>query len=171
MKTYLLILHIIHIGSAVFWGGTTIMIHFFLMPAIGKLGPDGPKMMQTFMGTRKFPMVMTIFGTLTILSGVALMDYYSMHFKADWFTTNAGIALGFGAACGLGALLTGLILNKPAADRTAKIGAEIAKSGGAPTEAQIAEIQRNRAIIMKGIRWIAWLVIIAVVCMSGAKYF
>lgn len=39
MATELLALRVVHVLGAVIWGGTSIFVAVFLMPALGTLGP------------------------------------------------------------------------------------------------------------------------------------
>lgn len=170
MDTYNLILHIVHISCGLFWGGAALMLHFFIMPAVQRSGPDGAKMMGTIMATRNLPAVLMVNAILTVVAGLMMMDYISGHFQGSWFGSNMGIILSIGGTTGIVAFLIGLLVNKPAASKIAKISAEMAQSGNPPTEAQTAELTANRAKIIMGIRIIAWLIIVTIVCMAGAHY-
>jgi uncharacterized membrane protein len=170
MHEYMLFLRIIHIVLAVFWGGTAIMLHVFFFPAMNKLGPDGGKVMQIFMATRKFPLVMLIAGLLTVLSGLAMMDHLSNHFTAEWFDTKYAICLTLGGVFGLFAFFIAWLWNKPSADKMRKTGMEIAAAGGPPTQEQTATMIAMRGRIVLGVKGIAYCILIATITMGMARY-
>ncbi|MBL7812756.1 MAG: hypothetical protein JNL57_11080 [Bacteroidetes bacterium] len=170
MHEYIFTLRLLHLLFGVFWAGTAIMQHFFLIPAVRSLGPDGGKMMQAMMRTRNFPIVMLLSGFITVLSGLGLMDSFSGHFRTEWFSTGYGAMLGIGGFSAICALLTGLFVNKPAATAIGKLGAEISAGGGPPTPEQLAEMTRLRTKLEKGASMIAWCMILAVATMGVARY-
>lgn len=170
MDIYSLSIHVIHIACGLFWGGAALMLHFFIMPAIKNAGPDGAKMMGAIMGTRKLPVVLLGFAFVTIGAGFLLIEHVSGGYQAAWFGTKLGITLSIGGVTGILAMLIGLFVNKPAADKIAKIAAELAKTGQPPNaeQSKTLGIMRNR--IMKGLGIIAWLIIITIICMASAHY-
>jgi uncharacterized membrane protein len=170
MSTYSLLLHVIHIGCALFWGGTILFLHFYVLPAVKGAGPDGGKIMQAIISTRKMPVVLTTIGFTTIIAGLLLLEYVSAGFTSTWFGSRMGITLSIGGTLGLTALLIGFFYNKPAADKVAKISAALATSGTPPNPEQLAVINDSRVRIIRGTKLMAWLILITVICMASARH-
>jgi hypothetical protein len=170
MDLYNLSIHVIHISCGLFWGGAALMLHFFIMPAIKNAGPDGSKMMQAIMSTRKLPIVLLTFAFITIGAGLLLMEHISGGYQASWFGSKMGITLSIGGTTGILAMLVGLFVNKPAADKIAGIATAISESGNPPSAEQVATLGAMRSRIMNGLGIIAWLIIITIVCMASAHY-
>ncbi len=170
MNTYNLLLHVLHITCGVFWAGATLLMHFFFIPAVKKSGPEGGKMMQALLSTRQFPLVLTFMGLLTVIMGVLLVHSLSNGFEGWWFGSKMGIVLSTGGTCGIIALCIGIFINRPAAEKIAKISASVAASGNPPTADQASQLNALRGTIVKGLSYIAWLLLIATICMAGAHY-
>jgi len=166
----MLIMRLIHILSAVFWAGGIFMLGMFIMPSINTSMPEGAKVMQRMIGAYHFPNYMIIAGSLTVLSGLAMYDNLSRHFSIDWIGSAHGMTLTIGGLSAITAFSLGLLINKPRADKMGRIGKEIMQAGGKPTEAQIAEMTKLRLGITSLTKFMAVLVLIAVICMAAAKY-
>ncbi|HJW29537.1 MAG TPA: hypothetical protein VJ508_09850, partial [Saprospiraceae bacterium] len=167
---YLFILRLIHILSAVFWGGGLLTLSMFILPSVNSSMPEAGKFMQRFLGAYHFPIYMTIAGSLTVLSGVLMYADLSRMFSMVWISSAHGLCLTVGGTAGIIAFLLGLLVNKPRADRMGRIGKEIMQAGGKPTEAQVAEMTALRMAITSMTKNIAILILIAIIAMASAKY-
>jgi uncharacterized membrane protein len=170
MDLYLLILRLIHIVSAVFWGGGTFALAMFILPSVNSSMPESGKFMQRIIGAYHFPIYMTIAGTLVVLSGLMMFDNLSHHFSMEWISSPHGLCLTIGGISAIIAYLMGILINKPRADKIGRIGQEIAKAGGAPTPAQIADMTALRMKITRTTNLIAILILVTVLAMAAAKY-
>ena len=170
MSPELVTLRLLHIFSGVFWAGGVFYLAFFIFPTINAIGPAGGQFMQQLSRTRKMPAVMTTLGLVTVLSGLRLMQIMSGNFSSAWFGTNTGISLSIGMVAGIGALCIGLFVNKPRAQRMAKIGAAVAASGAPPTPEQQQQLGKLKGQLEKGVKVMAWHLLAAVVTMAIARY-
>ncbi len=169
MENHLLILRLLHIVSGVLWAGAVFTLAFFLLPAINALGAGGGKVMQQFVKTNKYPLVMSIAATTNILSGIAMYWILSDRFSLEWMLTNYGMSLTLGGLTALVAYIIGLTVNRPGALRMEQIGKEIAATG-IPTDEQIHEISKIKNRLTVSTNYIAYLLLFTVVTMAIARY-
>jgi uncharacterized membrane protein len=170
MDAYLIALRIVHIGAAVFWAGSALLFFFFIEPTVKAIGPAGGQFMGHAIGTRKMPMYITAAATLTVLGGALLYWEASAGFDLDWVTSATGLGFTVGAVAAIIAWILGLVVVAPSVKAMGSLGAEIQASGGPPSEAQAAEMERlDRRL--KGIgRLDTVLIILAVLTMATARY-
>src|SRR3972149_11003541 len=116
MDIYMIVLRVIHIASAVFWGGTTFFFVSFLEPAVRKSGPEGGKVMQTLSAGR-YPVAFPAVVLLTVVSGLLMYWRDSGGFKLAWITSSFGLGITFGAVMGLIAAAIGLAIPRSATAR------------------------------------------------------
>jgi uncharacterized membrane protein len=159
------LLRIIHIVAGVFWVGGTLIMAFFVGPAVGALGEPGQKFVGHLMNNLKFSNRMAIASGLTILAGGIL---YGLDARAGeaWLRSNFAIGLGIGAVFALVGFVFGILIG-----RNAKAMAELgSKMQGQPSSAQLAEMQalQKRQATVSMIS--AWSVILATVFMAIARY-
>jgi uncharacterized membrane protein len=170
MNPEILTLRLLHIFTGVFWAGGVFYLAFFIFPAVNALGPDGGKFMQQLTRTKKMPTVMTTMGLINVIAGLRMMQILSANFQAAWFQTNFGMAITLGAVAAIAALCIGLFMNKPRADKMGKISAAVAASGAPPTPEQMQELGRLKGKLEKGVKIMAWHLLVAVVLMATARY-
>jgi len=166
----ILVLRLLHIFAGIFWAGGVFYLAYFIFPAVKALGPDGGKFMQQLSRTKKMPTVMTTLGLVNVLSGLRLMQIMSGNFSSAWFGSNFGIAISIGMVAGIGALCIGLFVNKPRAQKMAALGAAVAASGGPPTPEQQKELGALKDKLEKGVKIMAWHLLVAVITMAIARY-
>ena len=170
MNTEILILRLFHIFTGVFWAGGVFYLAFFIFPAVNAMGPDGGKFMQQLSRTKKMPTIMTAMGLLNVLAGIRMMQIVSGNFQAAWFQSGMGLAITIGSIAAIGALSIGMFFNKPRAEKMAKISTVVAASGAPPTPEQMQEIGKLKAALEKGVKVMAWHLLVAVVMMATARY-
>lgn len=171
MENYYPILRLVHLACAIFWAGAVMYNAWFIVPTVKRLGPDGSKFMQELPRTNRFPLVMMVTGTLTVLFGVLLMEFLSGGFKPDWFKTEYGMIVSSGGTLAIIAWLLGMTVNLPITMKLGSIGKAVAASGGIPTPEQAATIQRLKKRLMTFLQVIAGLILLATILMAGARYF
>jgi hypothetical protein len=160
MEYYVLIS--LHIAFGILWAGGAIVLGFFVVPSVLEAGPAaGPVMAGVT--KRKLPLVMTISGTIVVLTGLRL---YMMRFAPAWLGTPQGIVLTIGALLALGAYVMGVFVQRPTAERLGALGAQLAKSGAPPSPAQAAEMQALRSKLGSIARLTSWHLVGAAGLMS-----
>jgi uncharacterized membrane protein len=169
MVIYLTILRIIHIGSAVFWAGSSLFFETIFQPSIKGTDQAGTTVMQYVSQKSPYSMLMGITASLTVISGALLYWPISGGLSMAFMTSVRGIMLGLGAVAGIIAWVIGISMQRPAAARMSALGKEIASAGGPPSPEQLAEIAGLRAKLETGSRYTAILVAIAVLGMAAAQ--
>jgi uncharacterized membrane protein len=161
---YLWILFL-HVLFGIVWAGGGIILGFFIVPSVLDAGPAGGAVMLWAV-RRKLPVIMTIAGTIVIVTGLRL---YMLRFSMAWLGTANGIVLSLGAILALGAFAIGVFVQRPAAQRMSTLAAEIAKAGGQPDPARAAEVQALRAKLGMAARLTAWHLMGAATLMAAQR--
>jgi len=157
------LLRLIHIFSAIFWVGSTLMLTLFVEPAVDALGPEGGRFM-TKLASGRFSPSMAVTGLLTILAGLAMYASASGGFDpAVMFSSRLPLTLG--ALAGIASLITGVVVQGRNAAKLKALGQEIAAQGGPPTPEQAARVQALQNTLRRGGRITAILMILAVIGM------
>jgi len=170
MNTAAFFLRLIHIVCGVYWAGTLMFLATLLQPSVADAGPEGGKVTQALM-RRRFLEIVPIMAALTILSGVELLRRISGGFTAAWFGTGPGITLTAGAVAALIAFTVGMSVLRPSAKRAGPLAQQAQQLAEGPErDAALAEVQRLRRRMAVGGRWVAALLLIAVVAMAGFRY-
>jgi hypothetical protein len=165
----MVVLRLVHVVFGVFWAGSMFFVVSFLLPTARDAGPGGAPFMRRF-ARSSFVNAAVGSAVLTILSGLVMFWLVSSRADAGWMGSPEGITLSLGALAALIAFGIGLGYQRPAAMRLAALAAEIEAAGGAPSEAQQRELPAIQARMMRGGRWIATLLLVAVVCMGVFRY-
>lgn len=139
-------LRLLHLAFGVFWSGGTVLMGFWVIPAIVEAGPAGGPVMKGMVVDRKLPQVMTVAGLLTVLTGLRL---YQLRFTAAWLTTPEGLTLSLAGLLAIGGLGIGLFVQRPTAGKLAGLTARIAAAGGPPTAEQAQEITVLRGKLLR----------------------
>src|SRR5688572_7438641 len=132
MKDYPFYLHVLHASFGFFWAGALVILHFFMFPAARAAGADTQKVLDLILGTNKLPTWMMLFGALALLLGIVMMNDVSAGFQAEWFKTNAGIAVTIGSITAVIAFTVGFFITRASAIKMNNLNAEIAKGNGSP---------------------------------------
>jgi len=170
MNTAALVLRLIHIVCGVYWAGTLMFLATLLQPSVADAGPEGGKVTQALM-RRRFLEIVPIMAALTILSGVELLRRISGGFTAEWFGTTAGMTLSTGALSALIAFTIGISVLRPSAKRAGPLAQQAQQLPEGPErDAAMAEVQRLRRRMAVGGRWVAALLLIAVVGMASFRH-
>lgn len=167
--TYLIwLLRIIHILAGIFWVGGTLMMAFFIAPAVGATAEAGQKFAGHLMGNLKFSNRMSAAAGLTILAGFILYWIDSDGFTSAWMTSGAGRGFGIGAAFALVALVFGILVGRTT-KAMAQLGAQLSQQGK-PSPEQMAQmgVLRGRQVTYSNIT--AVLLILSVIFMAIARY-
>ncbi|MEZ5015153.1 MAG: hypothetical protein R2794_12765 [Chitinophagales bacterium] len=69
--------------------------------------------MQKLGATNKMPVVLTLLGALTILTGILMVVDYTDGFTNDWMGSPTGIVISIGGTLAIIAFCIGMFYNKP----------------------------------------------------------
>ena len=166
----LLLFRLFHIGAGVFWVGSILFFARFLFPAAQALGPAAGPVLDYITRVKKMPQTLLAAGFVTVLSGLGLYWRDSGGFQSEWMRSPTAMVFGTGAALAIIALIYGILVNKPAAERLGALAGEIKTGGGAPTAAQIAEMQALQKRLKSALRVVATLLVLTTAAMALARY-
>jgi uncharacterized membrane protein len=156
------LLRIIHIVGGVFWVGGTLIMTFFVAPAVGSIGEPGQKFITHLTNNLKLSTWMAAASGSTILAGFLLY----IRGGTALMGTPFGIGLGIGAAFALVAFVAGTIMGRTI-KAMARLGAQIQDK---PSPEQLAQMQalqnRQRSVSMVS----TICVILSTVFMAIARY-
>lgn len=169
-QTYLIILHLLHICTGVFWAGATIYLAAFIVPAVRAMGPDGSKFMQQLAKTNKLTLVMSLAASLNVLCGILVLWKLSSGFQGAWMSSRHGMILSIGGGLAIIAYLEGLLVTRPTVEKLNMLGKNIAVAGSPPSAEQIQQLGAYRTKIFKATNFVAFMLAITVILMSIAKY-
>jgi uncharacterized membrane protein len=164
--TYLIwLLRIIHIVGGVIWVGGTLIMTFFIGPAIGATGEAGQKFVGHLMNNLKFSNRMSAAAGLTILAGFTL---YGLDARAGaaWVRSSFGIGLSIGAAFALIGFVFGIMIGR-STNAMAQLGAQMQ---GKPSPEQLTQMQSIRKQQATYSNISATALILAVIFMAIARY-
>jgi hypothetical protein len=166
----MVLLRLAHIGGGVLWAGGAIFLTWFIEPTAAQLGPKaGP-----FMGAltaRKIGLYFSIAASLAVLAGTWLYLIDSNGDPIGFFTKSPfGLALGIGGITAWIAWIIGFTQVRVLTDRMGKATARIVAADGPPPPDALAEVQAAQAGLHRYGLIDFWLIAIAVVLMSTARY-
>ena len=140
-----IVLRLVHILGGIFWVGSGIFTSFFLIPALAASG-SGAGQIMAGLQRRKLFTVLPIVAVLTILSGLRLMWLTSGGFAPAYFASSNGRTYAASGVAAIIAFLLSLLVARPAAIRTASLGASRAS---APDDAARARIDGQLAALRR----------------------
>ena len=166
----IILLRILHIVLGVYWVGTIFFFVTYLEPSLRAVGPDAGKvMMQIFV--RRYLTILPLIAVLTVLAGLGLIWKVSNGFDPSWMGSHMGITLSAGGASAIIALGIGIGVTRRAGVRMWAIMRQMPQVTSDTERAALmaeAGVLRNRSAVSS--RWIAVLLLIAVLCMAVARY-
>lgn len=166
MNILTLILRVIHVSAGIFWGGGSLMMHFFFGPTVKATNQTGQQFAGHMILKTRFVQVMTIMAALTVIAGASLFWLDSNGLTSAWMKSNAGIGFAVGGVFGFVAFVYGAMfgqLNK----KLATLGSEIK---GQPTPEQLANLQSIQKKIATVTPIHVTSIIIAILLMSASRY-
>lgn len=167
--TYL-ILRVLHIVSGTLWVGAAVFVAWMVEPAVHATGPAGGAFMQRLAGPGRLSLYMAASALVTTVTGLFLLWPVSGHLSAAWMTSAHGLSLGLGSLAGILAVILGVTVNSPTANRIGALGREIQAAGGAPTVEQRDTMSRLQHRLSLGGRAGAVLLLLSTIGMAAAKY-
>ena len=165
-----LVLRLFHIGAGVFWVGGVLMFARFIFPAARALGPAAGPMMDQLTRVRKLPRALLGAGIVTSLSGLALYWHDSLGFQGPWMSSVTGMTLGTGGLLAIVALVIGMTVNSPTAQRLGALSAAIQAQSAPPSPEQSAQMQRLHERLGTALQIVTVLLVVATAAMALARY-
>ncbi len=144
MSTELLVLRIVHILGGIFWLGSGLFTAFFLMPALGRVGPAAVGPVMGALQQRRLFTILPIVAVLTILSGVRLLQIASVGFAPAYFASRTGQTFLWSGVAAVIAFLLSVLVARPAAVRSGQLSASLASIAEAERGARASEIDKLR---------------------------
>ena len=163
-------LRLIHILLGVFWAGAAFFVATILLPSIRAAGPAGGPVMRQIVGVRKFPVLATYAGLLTVVSGGFMYWHNIKISQGVWARSIPGMTYGIGAIAAIVTMGIGGAIMAPTAKKVGELGAAMASAGGPPNPTQAAEMQALQARLQFGTRIGAAFLCITVITMAIARY-
>ena len=170
MSTELLVLRIVHVLGGIFWLGTGLFTTFFLVPALGRLGPQAAGPVMGALQQRRLFTVLPVVALLTIISGARLLHIVSAGFAPAYFSSRTGQTLTWSGIAAVFAFLLSVIVARPAALRSARLSASLPTMPEAERAARSIEVERLRRRISLASTVGIVLLVGAAIGMAVARY-
>jgi hypothetical protein len=164
------LLRLFHIGAGVFWVGGVLMFSRFLFPAAQALGPAAGPVMNHMTQVLKMPRALLGGAFMTIATGFLLYWNASVGFQPAWMRSVTGMTFGFGAVMAIAAVVVGLMVNAPTANRIGALGGAIMAGGGKPSPEQAAEMKQLQSRLGGALKAVTALLMLATAAMATARY-
>lgn len=168
MSVEILILRLIHVLGGIFWVGTSMFTSLFLVPALASAGPNAG---VVFAGLqrRKLFLALPVVAILTIASGARLMSIASGGSSA-YFASPTGRMFSLAGLAAVIAFFISLLIARPAAVRSAKLGASLPTAGDAERAAITEELARLRRRGGTATAIVSVLLLLTAAGMAVARY-
>ena len=166
MHALTVVLRLIHVVGGAFWFGSAMMMSFFISPTVAATAEAGQRFMGHLVKQGRVVTAISAFAGLTVVAGAGLYWIDSNGFRSAWTWSNAGLVFGIGGVFGLIGFIFGTLIGKNI-NAIVRIGSQVQ---GKPTADQMSQIQAAQ----KQLRLVgpvsAYSLIIAMICMSVARY-
>lgn len=161
-----IILRLLHVVGGAFWFGSAMVLGFMVTPTVAATGEVGQKFMAALVQKANLIKRISAAAGITILAGAGLYWIDSNGLTSAWMRSGAGTVFGIGGFFGLIGFIFGMLLGKNV-NAIVKTGSEIQ---GKPTPEQLGKIQAAQKQLKVVGPISAFSLIIAVICMSVARY-
>lgn len=169
MNILMIILRIIHIGSAIFWVGVSFFNIQYLQPSVRATAPESMKLMGYLTQRTRFLNAVYGFATATMLSGL-IMYWYLFRFRLAAMVKPYGLVLGIGGLAGITAWIVAIFVIRNLFNEMGAINRAIQAQGGPPTSEQTEQIGALNARLDRLGHAGLWLMTIALIAMASAQY-
>jgi len=137
MDYYVLFLRFLHIGSGVFWVGSTLVLATTVTPALKGAGETGQKFVDYLVKHKKFGTNSAGAGAMAGIAGLLLYWHDSHGLTSLWMRSSTGIGFGVGAIFALIAFIFGVLT-----DRKLKAMVELREQfENAPSDEKTSQLQ------------------------------
>lgn len=172
MSTTLIIaLRIVHIVAGMAWAGSLFLMVFFIEPTSRTIGPAAAPFMQEMVGRRKLTRAIVALGTATVVAGALL--YWNLVNTLGFsslLSTGLGLSFTAGAIAAIIGLSIGIVGTRPAANRLAVLGKQVAALDGPPPPELTDEIAATQRRMRLYARSVLVLLILSIIAMAAARY-
>jgi uncharacterized membrane protein len=166
---WIIVLRILHVGSAILWVGGSFFIERFFQPAADELGPSGVPFVSAVL-RRGMPQYFTIAAAVTVLAGSALYWIDSGGNVVGYLTGGGtGTVFGIGGIAAWISFIVGGALIGPNAAKLAKASEAIATTGSTPD--LVAQVAAAGAAIKRAGQVSIVGLTVAILAMATARYF
>ncbi|MCA9913377.1 MAG: hypothetical protein KC496_08500 [Anaerolineae bacterium] len=168
MDILIVVLRLLHILLGIIWVGFGVLLAWIMIPTAERTGERGQAMLRTFIGYSPIGTVFGISALGTTLAGLIMWPLRTENgYDLVAFGPAGDIVMSIGAVFGLlafghGATATGRYTGAYAA------AAKAYDENPSPENAQALEDAKKKFRMHTNIS--AWLAVVAVVCMAGARY-
>jgi len=170
MDWWLIVLRVVHVGSAMVWFGGAIIGSFFLAPTASTLGASGQPFMDHLMNRRRMGILFPIVGALTVVAGAVLLWRDSNGLQWTWISSPVGLAFTVGGIAAIASFVLGLVLVGPSVALQTAVRNELAASGGEPDTGQRARLERADRLMRLATRVDLPLILLAGLTMAIGRY-
>jgi hypothetical protein len=165
----LIILRLIHILTASFWFGATLVNAYFLLPSIWAVGPAAGPVMMHVMQRRRMQLWINVAMSLAILSGLAMFGVHESAAHGAFSRSRMGTVLLVGAALAIAAAGVGGAMAQPAGRKLGALAQRLG-SGAPPSGDTMAEMQALQARIGRALAIMSTLLVLSAAAMAVARY-
>jgi len=166
MHIFTIVLRFLHVFGGAFWFGAAIFMGFFISPAVAATAEAGQRFMGHLVLKARIHTILAASAGTTILAGALLYWIDSEGGNSAWTRSGPGIMFGIGGFFGLIGFIFGMMIGK-----NIKILAETGSQiQGKPTPEQMGKIQAAQKQLKVVGPISSFSLIIAVACMSVARY-
>ena len=171
MDWLVIVLRLLHIGGGIFWVGGAFTFFLFVAPSTQVLAPPNRKaFIDEFAVRRRYPTIVLVAATITILAGAVLYWRTSGGFNPVWITSPTGLGFTTGGLAGLGAWLVAALVIGPTFQRIGQLGEELMAAGRPPTAEEGARMAALAGRLQLAGRTLLVLLAIAVLFMAISRY-
>ena len=170
MSAEILLLRLVHVLGGIFWLGSGLFTAFFLIPALGRIGPAAAGPLMAALQARRLFTILPVVAVLTMLSGIRLLHIASGGFAAGYFSSRTGQALLWSGIAAVASFLLGLVIIRPTMARASELGANLAALPEHERGARAAEVERLRSRGGRASALAMALLIAAAAGMAIARY-
>lgn len=164
-------IRLVHIVFGVIWVGANVFLTLFVYPAAKKSGKAGNEFLKILPKTNNMPMLMTLSGLITIVSGIWMIYYFSGQGTPYYYFYSAfGLCILIGGILTIIAFLNGVFVVRQAGLKLNKIGAEMEQSNEPPAPEVLNKIELLSNRIIKATAFEALLLLAATILMAAARY-
>jgi len=167
---WLLLLRVVHVGSAMVWFGGAIIGGFFLAPTAAALGDSAQPFMDHLMRRRRMGILFPVVAALTVVAGAALYWRDSGGLQPAWIMSSTGLAFTVGGAAAIASFALGFVLVAPSVMEQTAVRNELAASGAAPSADQLARLEHADHLMRLATRVDLPLILLAGLTMATARY-
>lgn len=171
-SVFMIVFRFFHIVAGVLWVGSAFLFVGFIGPSAAEVGPSAGPLLTVAVKKRKVAKVISALGGVTVLAGwiLWLHDMGAYGGFSNWIGSSFGVGITIGAVFATISAFEGSIGVGQNVERLVDIGAEIAASGGPPTDEQQRRLETVTGHVKTHGQIDLALLLLAVTAMATARY-